>query len=85
MKKYRVCQLQGCDIWRVEALARPVWILRWLLSPRWRVVMLPSFFLDSYRPAEYPTRERAEEMKARFEMWDREDTARKLSAWNCGV
>lgn len=84
-KKYRICKLDGCDVWRVEHFAIPRWPFRLWMAPRWRPVYESSIlaFDCPPRPVERRTMMDAVVTVERYEAVDREREARRRSVWDC--
>lgn len=84
-KKYRICKLDGCEIWRIEHLARVRWPFSWFVAPKWLPLYEYGLFLDFAKPVERESHIAAVVAVERFERNDREANARKLGFWDCGM
>lgn len=78
---WRICQLDGCNIWRVERYQRARWPWWMFVEPEWRPVYLESLWMDSCRPAEYDTHMAAVAAVEKFEAQDRAVAARQTKRW----
>lgn len=83
MKQYRIRQLEGCSVWRVEHLAQPRWPFRWWVAPQWRPVYEYSMLAieSPARPVERDTYIGAVEVVGIYEQQERERLARKSKSW----
>lgn len=79
---YRVTQLEGCQLWRVEQYQQARWLWRLFVAPQWRPLYLDTLWMDNARPAEYDTHLAAVVAAERFEKQDREVAGRKNGTWH---